>query len=158
MLTVDQRRWLDLKGRIKLAQPLHIPPRPGMFLLASNILLSQQSHMNTTSTCTHHLDPGNYTWHVCNMSTVHIPLFLIPSSLWKKNATRFYLKIYHIAVQVDKIVKVRSTAINVFFVRRRNKLPSQDVRHHAAQEVQGWHSVLDSDQLCSAGGPGECLM
>lgn len=28
MLTVDQRRWLDLKGRIKLAQPLHIPPRP----------------------------------------------------------------------------------------------------------------------------------
>ncbi|XP_061184365.1 sodium leak channel NALCN-like isoform X1 [Saccostrea echinata] len=28
LLTVDQRRWLDLKGRIKLAQPLHIPPRP----------------------------------------------------------------------------------------------------------------------------------
>lgn len=27
-MTVDQRRWLDLKGRIKLAQPLHIPPRP----------------------------------------------------------------------------------------------------------------------------------
>ena len=31
LLTVDQRRWLDLKGRIKLAQPLHIPPRPGRF-------------------------------------------------------------------------------------------------------------------------------
>jgi hypothetical protein len=30
LLTVDQRRWLDLKGRIKLAQPLHIPPRPGI--------------------------------------------------------------------------------------------------------------------------------
>uniref|UniRef100_A0A0R3W3J0 Sodium leak channel non-selective protein n=1 Tax=Taenia asiatica TaxID=60517 RepID=A0A0R3W3J0_TAEAS len=28
LLTVDQRRWLDLKGRIKLTQPLHIPPRP----------------------------------------------------------------------------------------------------------------------------------
>ncbi|GAB1610576.1 sodium leak channel non-selective protein-like [Argonauta hians] len=28
LLTVDQRRWLDLKGRIKLAHPLHIPPRP----------------------------------------------------------------------------------------------------------------------------------
>ncbi len=27
-MTVDQRRWLDLKGRIKLSQPLHIPPRP----------------------------------------------------------------------------------------------------------------------------------
>ncbi len=29
LLTVDQKRWLDLMGRIKLAQPLHIPPRPG---------------------------------------------------------------------------------------------------------------------------------
>ena len=28
LLTVDQRRWLDLKGRIKLAQPLRTPPRP----------------------------------------------------------------------------------------------------------------------------------
>ncbi|KAI0978501.1 hypothetical protein GJ496_008670, partial [Pomphorhynchus laevis] len=28
LLTVDQRRWLDLKGRIRLAQPLHMPPRP----------------------------------------------------------------------------------------------------------------------------------
>ncbi|VDP76659.1 unnamed protein product [Echinostoma caproni] len=28
MLTVDQRRWLDLKGRIKLTQPLQLPPRP----------------------------------------------------------------------------------------------------------------------------------
>ena len=28
LLTVDQRRWLDLKGRINLTQPLHVPPRP----------------------------------------------------------------------------------------------------------------------------------
>ncbi len=28
MLTVDQRRWMDLKGRIKLVQPLRTPPRP----------------------------------------------------------------------------------------------------------------------------------
>lgn len=27
-MTVDQRRWMDLKGRIKLAQPLRTPPRP----------------------------------------------------------------------------------------------------------------------------------
>ena len=31
LLTVDQRRWLDLKGRLKIAQPLHIPPRPGQY-------------------------------------------------------------------------------------------------------------------------------
>ena len=30
LLTVDQKRWQDLMGRIKLAQPLHIPPRPGL--------------------------------------------------------------------------------------------------------------------------------
>ncbi|PAA57585.1 hypothetical protein BOX15_Mlig029264g3 [Macrostomum lignano] len=30
LLTVDQRRWLDLKGRIKLTQPLRIPPRPNV--------------------------------------------------------------------------------------------------------------------------------
>lgn len=29
LLTVDQRRWLDLKGRIRLTQPLRTPPRPG---------------------------------------------------------------------------------------------------------------------------------
>ncbi|CAF3370121.1 unnamed protein product [Rotaria socialis] len=28
LLTVDQRRWMDLKGRIKLVQPLRTPPRP----------------------------------------------------------------------------------------------------------------------------------
>ena len=28
LLTVDQRRWLDLKARLKMAQPLHIPPKP----------------------------------------------------------------------------------------------------------------------------------
>ena len=27
LLTVDQRRWEDLKSRIKIAQPLHLPPR-----------------------------------------------------------------------------------------------------------------------------------
>ncbi|KAJ7386602.1 hypothetical protein OS493_008750 [Desmophyllum pertusum] len=28
LLTVDQRRWQDLKKRLRLAQPLHIAPRP----------------------------------------------------------------------------------------------------------------------------------
>ncbi|OQV25787.1 Sodium leak channel non-selective protein [Hypsibius exemplaris] len=29
LLTVDQRRWCDLKKRLKIAQPLHLPSRPG---------------------------------------------------------------------------------------------------------------------------------
>lgn len=28
LLTVDQRRWHDLKARLKMAQPLHVPPKP----------------------------------------------------------------------------------------------------------------------------------
>ncbi|VDM62614.1 unnamed protein product [Angiostrongylus costaricensis] len=28
LLTVDQRRWHDLKSRLKMAQPLHVPPKP----------------------------------------------------------------------------------------------------------------------------------
>ncbi|CAH8483294.1 unnamed protein product [Dicrocoelium dendriticum] len=32
LLTVDQRRWLDLKGRIKLTHPLQLPPRPKLRL------------------------------------------------------------------------------------------------------------------------------
>ncbi|XP_075227294.1 sodium leak channel NALCN-like [Lycorma delicatula] len=26
LLTVDQRRWCDLKKRLKIAHPLHLPP------------------------------------------------------------------------------------------------------------------------------------
>lgn len=33
LLTVDQRRWEDLKSRLKIAQPLHLPPRPGTIIL-----------------------------------------------------------------------------------------------------------------------------
>ncbi|CAD5216869.1 unnamed protein product [Bursaphelenchus okinawaensis] len=29
LLTVDQRRWHDLKARLRMAQPLHVPPKPG---------------------------------------------------------------------------------------------------------------------------------
>uniref|UniRef100_A0A7E4ZT64 Sodium leak channel NALCN n=1 Tax=Panagrellus redivivus TaxID=6233 RepID=A0A7E4ZT64_PANRE len=28
LLTVDQRRWHDLKSRLRMAQPLHVPPKP----------------------------------------------------------------------------------------------------------------------------------
>uniref|UniRef100_A0A8D9B5Y4 Sodium leak channel NALCN n=2 Tax=Cacopsylla melanoneura TaxID=428564 RepID=A0A8D9B5Y4_9HEMI len=37
LLTVDQRRWCDLKKRLKIAQPLHLPPRPDAFKLRARI-------------------------------------------------------------------------------------------------------------------------
>uniref|UniRef100_A0ABM0M2J1 Sodium leak channel non-selective protein-like n=1 Tax=Saccoglossus kowalevskii TaxID=10224 RepID=A0ABM0M2J1_SACKO len=37
LLTVDQRRWQDLKGRLQLAQPLHIPPRPDAYPMRAKV-------------------------------------------------------------------------------------------------------------------------
>ncbi|XP_071949638.1 sodium leak channel NALCN-like isoform X2 [Antedon mediterranea] len=37
LMTVDQRRWQDLKGRLKLAQPLHLPPRPDQSKIRSTL-------------------------------------------------------------------------------------------------------------------------
>ena len=31
LLTVDQMRWSDLKKRLKIAQPLHVPPKVNHF-------------------------------------------------------------------------------------------------------------------------------
>ena len=32
LLTVDQMRWSDLKKRLKIAQPLHVPPKVVFFV------------------------------------------------------------------------------------------------------------------------------
>lgn len=42
LLTVDQRRWEDLKSRLKIAQPLHLPPRPGTH---THAFTSQPQHL-----------------------------------------------------------------------------------------------------------------
>ena len=38
LLTVDQRRWHDLKARLRMAQPLHIPPKPDESIKWRNFL------------------------------------------------------------------------------------------------------------------------
>ena len=37
LLTVDQMRWSDLKKRLKIAQPLHVPPKPECNILQAGI-------------------------------------------------------------------------------------------------------------------------
>lgn len=44
LLTVDQRRWEDLKSRLKIAQPLHLPPRPGIKDILILFMLSPHVH------------------------------------------------------------------------------------------------------------------
>ncbi|VDP77983.1 unnamed protein product, partial [Schistosoma mattheei] len=52
LLTVDQRRWLDLKGRIRLTQPLQIPPRPKLHQepgLTRNIVSPKSNNLEKKS-------------------------------------------------------------------------------------------------------------
>ena len=53
LLTVDQKRWQDLMGRIKLAQPLHIPPRPGRWYSGLIIIIIIIIWFGDTVTVTH---------------------------------------------------------------------------------------------------------
>lgn len=60
LLTVDQRRWEDLKSRLKIAQPLHLPPRPGikdaliLFMLGTSVHDSQESKISIKIIITGH--------------------------------------------------------------------------------------------------------
>ena len=43
LLTVDQMRWSDLKKRLKIAQPLHVPPKPENNILQAGIYVITQN-------------------------------------------------------------------------------------------------------------------
>ncbi|XP_033103798.1 sodium leak channel non-selective protein-like isoform X2 [Anneissia japonica] len=52
LMTVDQRRWQDLKGRLKLAQPLHLPPRPDHSRIRSSLYdLTQNKYFKRFIAC-----------------------------------------------------------------------------------------------------------
>nr|XP_009858187.2 sodium leak channel non-selective protein [Ciona intestinalis] len=52
LLTVDQRRWEDLKSRLKIAQPLHLPPRPpGNGIRAKMYDLSEHHRFKAAIAC-----------------------------------------------------------------------------------------------------------
>uniref|UniRef100_H2ZGK0 Ion transport domain-containing protein n=1 Tax=Ciona savignyi TaxID=51511 RepID=H2ZGK0_CIOSA len=52
LLTVDQRRWEDLKSRLKIAQPLHLPPRPpGNGIRAKMYDLSEHRYFKGAIAC-----------------------------------------------------------------------------------------------------------
>ncbi|CAF3038249.1 unnamed protein product [Rotaria sp. Silwood2] len=88
LLTVDQRRWMDLKGRIKLAQPLRIPPRlkyskfrSYMFDITQNDLFQKSSAILVLLNCALLYKPWNVndktTQKLALISSLFTFLFLV---------------------------------------------------------------------------------
>lgn len=112
LLTVDQRRWCDLKKRLKIAQPLHLPPRPDgkkfrVFFyditqhiyfkrfIASTVLL------NSSLLCVSWKQEKPYTYHLSRISTALNLIFVLevlmkliaftPRGYWQSRRNRYDL-------------------------------------------------------------------
>ena len=48
LLTVDQMRWSDLKKRLKIAQPLHVPPKVQPIYLKKKTSCTYRLMINTS--------------------------------------------------------------------------------------------------------------
>lgn len=81
LLTVDQRRWEDLRKRLRLAQPLHLPLRPDDSAIRSTLYdLTQSSHYQRFIVCLVVLNCGTLAgapWSVDPNSILTIVLMLI---------------------------------------------------------------------------------
>jgi len=110
LLTVDQKRWQDLMGRIKLAQPLHIPPRPEhsrlrslAFDITQHILFKRGVAFLVLANCSllavpwlHH---EHHTYPLATISATFTWLFFVeavlkmtalgPSGYWQSRRNRF---------------------------------------------------------------------
>ena len=112
LLTVDQRRWLDLKGRIKLAQPLRTPPRPEnskfrsyIFDITQNRLFKKSSAVLVLLNCALLYKPWKANEPITKISSfisaVFILLFLVEAIMkcialgfvgyWQSRRNRFDL-------------------------------------------------------------------
>ena len=47
LLTVDQMRWSDLKKRLKIAQPLHVPPKVVYIFLGGGTIVNYKHILDT---------------------------------------------------------------------------------------------------------------
>lgn len=119
LLTVDQRRWLDLKGRIKLAQPLHIPPRPDgngfralMYDITQHISFKRAVAFlvlaNCSLLCVPWLKNDEQTFVLASISAVFTILFLCevimkmialtPAGYWTSHRNRFDMLVTFLGV------------------------------------------------------------
>lgn len=110
LLTVDQKRWQDLMGRIKLAQPLHIPPRPEhsklrtlMYDITQNLVFKRGVAFlvlaNYSLLAVPWLSTEPHTFVLATVSAIFTMLFLMevimknialtPAGYWQSRRNRF---------------------------------------------------------------------
>lgn len=156
LLTVDQRRWLDLKGRIKLAQPLRTPPRPEnskfrsyIFDITQNRLFKKSSAVLVLLNCALLYKPWKANEPITQISSfissVFILLFLIEAIMkctalgfvgyWQSRRNRFDLlvTILGIAWIVINIISMGKTDL---VCSKRNETRKSNVFFRLSARVQ----------------------
>nr|CAD7425898.1 unnamed protein product [Timema monikensis] len=112
LLTVDQRRWCDLKKRLKIAQPLHLPPRPDgkkvralMYDITQNLsfkrFIAAMVITNSSLLCVSWREEEPHTHPLATVSTVLTVVFVVevvmkniaftPRGYWQSRRNRYDL-------------------------------------------------------------------
>ncbi|XP_076278980.1 sodium leak channel NALCN-like isoform X4 [Lasioglossum baleicum] len=112
LLTVDQRRWCDLKKRLKIAQPLHLPPRPDgkifrafIYDITQNIyfkrFIAVMVLINSALLCVSWRIEEEHTEALATVSTILTLIFLVevimkniaftPRGYWQSRRNRYDL-------------------------------------------------------------------
>ncbi|XP_046981144.1 sodium leak channel non-selective protein [Schistocerca americana] len=112
LLTVDQRRWCDLKKRLKIAQPLHLPPRPDgkkfrafIYDITQNIyfkrFIALMVLLNSSLLCVSWREEESHTDPLATVSTVLTLIFVVevvmkniaftPRGYWQSRRNRYDL-------------------------------------------------------------------
>ncbi|XP_071650364.1 sodium leak channel NALCN-like isoform X2 [Temnothorax longispinosus] len=119
LLTVDQRRWCDLKKRLKIAQPLHLPPRPDgkmfrafIYDITQNIyfkrFIAAMVLMNSALLCVSWRLEEKHTEALATVSTILTLVFLVevimkiiaftPRGYWQSRRNRYDLLVTVVGV------------------------------------------------------------
>ncbi|XP_043249225.1 sodium leak channel non-selective protein [Colletes gigas] len=119
LLTVDQRRWCDLKKRLKIAQPLHLPPRPDgkkfrafIYDITQNICFKRfiaiMVIINSALLCVSWRIEEEHTEALATVSTILTLIFLVevimkniaftPRGYWQSRRNRYDLLVTVVGV------------------------------------------------------------
>ncbi|XP_068979490.1 sodium leak channel NALCN isoform X6 [Bombus flavifrons] len=119
LLTVDQRRWCDLKKRLKIAQPLHLPPRPDgkkfrafIYDITQNIyfkrFIAVMVLINSALLCVSWRIEEEHTEALATVSTILTLIFLVevimkniaftPRGYWQSRRNRYDLLVTVVGV------------------------------------------------------------
>lgn len=114
LLTVDQRRWEDLRKRLRLAQPLHLPLRPDDSAVRSRLYdFTQSSYYRRAIVCVVVLNCGTLAvvpWSVVDSASDPWPNILMRISV-----------VFTIVFVVDSVLKIIAVTFMGYWRSYRNR-------------------------------------